>query len=94
MNDDTDMKPADTPSGPAGQADHALHRTILAVVHDLNNPLSIIAGNAQLLGEIAQARNLGDDIQEPLQDIERAVEQMSAQLERLSELSRPTDQAG
>ena len=92
MSDDTDMKRADAPSGSAGQAAaNVMHRAILAVVHDLNNPLSIIAGNAQLLGEIAQARNLGEDIQDPLRDIERAVEQMSAQLERLSELSRSTD---
>lgn len=89
MSDDADIKfgEAEASSESAGPAS-AMQRNILAVVHDLNNPLSIIAGNAQLLAEIAKARDLGDEVYEPLQDIERAVEQMSAQLERLSDLSR------
>ena len=62
-------------------------RTIASVCHDLNNPLSIISGNAQLLRQIAASMNLGDDVQDSLRDIERAVEQVSVQLERLSRLN-------
>ncbi|MBT8399237.1 MAG: hypothetical protein KJO98_02075 [Rhodothermia bacterium] len=68
-----------------------LRRMIVSVVHDLNNPLSIIAGNTQLLSEIVASSDAGDDIREPLRDIERAVEEMVSQLERLSTLTRPSN---
>ncbi len=66
----------------------SLRRMIATVVHDLNNPLSIIAGNAQLLGEIVSSMDLGGEIKDPLRDIERAVEEMTVQLERLSAVNR------
>lgn len=68
-----------------------LRRMIVAVVHDLNNPLSIIAGNAQLLTEIVASTDASEEIREPLRDIERAVEEMMIQLERLSLLARPSN---
>ncbi len=68
-----------------------LRRMIVAVVHDLNNPLSIIAGNAQLLTEIVASTDAGEEIREPVRDIERAVEEITMQLERLSMLTRPSN---
>lgn len=88
--------PVDAPasadgSGGGEEVDAAmLRRMIVAVVHDLNNPLSIIAGNAQLLTEIVASADVGEEIKEPLRDIERAVDEMMMQLERLSLLARPS----
>jgi nitrogen-specific signal transduction histidine kinase len=42
------------------------------VVHDVNNPLSIISGNAQLLCELARMMELDPDLAKPIADIEEA----------------------
>ena len=61
-------------------------RTLSSIFHDINNPLSIIAGNTQLLKEVVISMGLGDDVVEPVEDIEKATEQMVAHVRRIAEL--------
>ncbi len=63
-----------------------VRQTISRVNHDLNNPLSIISGNAQLLAELARAFDLDGDFVQPIQDIEEASGRVSAILRRLVDL--------
>ena len=63
-----------------------LSTRISSAQHDINNPLSIIMGNAQLLAELAQAMNLGDDILQPAKDILDAGQRISDSLEELDDL--------
>lgn len=54
--------------------------------HDINNPLSIIAGNAQLLLELASAHQLDEDVVQAVRDIESAAEQASKLVGQLKHL--------
>jgi len=47
------------------------------IQHDMNNPLSIISGNVQLLQELSTVLNVAKDFDAPLTDVEAAVEQLS-----------------
>lgn len=47
------------------------------VHHDLNNPLSIVSGNAQLLRELAKALGVEEEFHGPLDDLEEAVEKLA-----------------
>jgi signal transduction histidine kinase len=51
--------------------------------HDLNNPLSIISGNAQLLQELAKALDVDDELAGPLDDLERAVDKLTESADQL-----------
>ena len=53
------------------------------IKHDINNPVSVIAGNAQFLRELAKAENLGPVFAESIDDIEAACGMISTILERL-----------
>lgn len=64
----------------------ALHRALSEIIHDVNNPLSIIHGNAQFLIEVAKEEGDNGPVQEALQDIHDATNQLSKRLERLEEL--------
>lgn len=64
--------------------------TLSTVYHDVNNPLAVIAGNAQLLLELAQAMDLGDEFTEPIQDIERAGHRIEGALQALESEERPS----
>jgi K+-sensing histidine kinase KdpD len=59
---------------------------ISSVYHDLNNPLSIIAGNAQFLVELSQEEELDEQFLSSAQDIQEASQQMSESLQRLTRL--------
>ena len=63
-----------------------LHEVISSVYHDLNNPLSIIAGNAQFLVELSQEEELNEQFLSSAQDIQEASQQMSEPLQRLTRL--------
>lgn len=63
-----------------------LHEVISSVYHDLNNPLSIIAGNAQFLVELSQEEELDEQFLSSAQDIQEASQQMSEPLQRLTRL--------
>lgn len=64
----------------------ALKRALSEVTHDLNNPLAIISGNAQLLLELARMLDLDPDVAKPIQDIEEASQRLAATVDRLNEL--------
>lgn len=51
--------------------------------HDLNNPLSIVSGNVQLLDELSKALQVGDEFEVPIQDVMAAVEQLTEITEEL-----------
>lgn len=51
--------------------------------HDLNNPLSIVSGNVQLLDELSKALQVGDEFEVPIQDVMVAVEQLTEITEEL-----------
>jgi signal transduction histidine kinase len=64
-----------------------LRTRVAQVTHDLNNPLTVIAGNAQLLAELIRAFNLPEDLQKPVRDIEEASLQLAGSLHALNALS-------
>ena len=51
--------------------------------HDLNNPLSVISGNAELLGELSRALGVGDELGGPIDDLSTAVDQLTENVDRL-----------
>ena len=64
-----------------------LQVAITRVTHDINNPLAVISGNAQLLLELARALDLDPDVAKPIQDIEAASQQLAHMVERLNGLN-------
>lgn len=60
--------------------------TISSVYHDLNNPLSIISGNAQFLLEISRDEDLDEQFVTSIQDIQEAAQRMADSLNRLTRL--------
>lgn len=63
-----------------------IHEAVSSVYHELNNPLSIISGNAQFLLELSQEEGLDEQFVSSVQDIQEATEQMSESLQRLTHL--------
>ena len=63
-----------------------LHEAVSSVYHDLNNPLSIIAGNAQFLLELSQEKDLDEQFASSARDIQEASQRMSESLQRLTRL--------
>lgn len=61
---------------------------IAKVHHDLKNPLSIIAGNAQFLLELHKALELDDQVVASVRDIQEAADDLEAALDRLVTLRR------
>lgn len=64
----------------------ALRAEVGGVVHAANNPLTVIAGNAQFLLELARASEMDPALARPLEDIEAAGHQLAAALARLSDV--------
>jgi len=62
------------------------HETVSSVYHDLNNPLSIISGNAQFLLEISREEDMYEQVISSAQDIREAAQRMSDSLQRLTRL--------
>jgi len=59
---------------------------IAKVHHDLKNPLSIIAGNAQFLLELHKALELDDQVVSSIKDIDEAARDLETALDRLVNL--------
>ena len=57
-----------------------------AVAHAINNPLTVITGNAQFLMEVARTEQADSPIVGPIEDINAATQQLSDALARLSAL--------
>ena len=51
--------------------------------HDINNPLSIISGNVQLIDELSKVLELKGEFSGPIQDLYKAIEQLTASIDRL-----------
>lgn len=64
----------------------SIRATVSRVNHEINNPLSIISGNVQLLLELTRAMDLEEEILKPLEDIEEASERVARLLKGLSEI--------
>lgn len=62
------------------------------VYHDLNNPLSIISGNAQFLLEISREADLDDAFVTSVEDIREAADRMAEALRDLMELRENQDE--
>lgn len=72
------------PADAVGPLLDALRAEVGGVVHAANNPLTVIAGNAQLLIELARAGGLDAAFARPLEDIEAAGQQLADALARLA----------
>lgn len=70
----------------APMTDNDVHETISSVYHELNNPLSIISGNAQFLLELSRDKDLDEQFVSSAEDIQEATEQMSEALQELTRL--------
>lgn len=60
--------------------------TVSTVYHDLNNPLSIISGNAQFLLEISEEEDLDEQFVSSARDIKEAAQRMADSLHKLTRL--------
>ena len=63
-----------------------VQETVSSVYHDLNNPLSIISGNAQFLLDIGREEDLDDQFLSSAQDIQEAAQRMADSLHQLTRL--------
>lgn len=81
----TNPAPLQTDSEPLESTDD-LHEVVSSVYHDLNNPLSIISGNAQFLLELSREEDLDDQFVSSARDIQEATERMADSLQRLTHL--------
>ena len=62
----------------------SLRMSIAEVAHEINNPLAIISGNAQLLLELVRMMDLDADVAKPIRDIEEASRRLAASVGRLN----------
>jgi nitrogen-specific signal transduction histidine kinase len=68
------------------ESDEDIQDVVSEVYHELNNPLSIIAGNAQFLAELSKEEGLDEQFVSSARDIEEASRQMSESLRLLKRL--------
>lgn len=64
----------------------SLRTTVASVKHEINNPLAIVSGNAQLLLELARIMELDDELVKPIRDIEEASSRIAESLDKLSNI--------
>ena len=64
----------------------SLRTTVANVKHEINNPLAIISGNAQLLLELARMMDLDEDLVKPIRDIEEASLRITKSLDKLNSI--------
>ena len=64
----------------------AMSEEIVRLHHEVNNPLAIISGNAQLLVELARAMDMDEDLLGPIRDIEEASRRLADSLRGLARL--------
>jgi len=57
---------------------------VSAVYHEINNPLAIISGNAQLLIELARVMEIDPTLLQPIEDIEQASQRLADLLQPLA----------
>lgn len=71
-----------------------VQETVSSVYHDLNNPLSIISGNAQFLLEIGKEEELDDQFLSSAEDIKEAAQRMADSLHQLTRLKEELEEEG
>jgi len=71
-----------------------VQETVSSVYHDLNNPLSIISGNAQFLLEIGREEDLDEQFISSAQDIQEAAQRMADSLHQLTRLKEELKDEG
>jgi len=81
QDSETDVSDTDAITNP-----DELRETISTVYHDLNNPLSIISGNAQFLLELSRSGDVDEQFVQSIKDIQEAADQMSDSLSMLTEM--------
>lgn len=69
-----------------------VQETVSSVHHDLNNPLSIISGNAQFLLEIGKEEELDDQFLSSARDIKEAAQRMADSLHQLTRLKKELEE--
>ncbi|MEZ4700900.1 MAG: histidine kinase dimerization/phospho-acceptor domain-containing protein [Rhodothermales bacterium] len=62
--------------------------------HDINNPLSILSGNAQLLIEIGRQMQLDEDLMAPLRDVEESSRRLHTDLQRIVRMKETIANSG
>lgn len=77
----------------AGAALRELREEIRKTCHDIQNPVAIISGNAEILAEAAAALGLSDDIRLPIVDIAEANDLLAERIERLRLLVEEAERA-
>lgn len=87
------------PVRPNESRDDDAERTGLQVAltratHDINNPLAVISGNAQLLLELSRVLDLDPDVAKPIKDIEEASHQLAIMVQRLNALNEANGTQG
>lgn len=60
-----------------------LKKQLSMVHHDINNPLTILSGNTELIRELARALGVESDLNGPLQDMQQALDQLVERVDRL-----------
>ena len=73
------------------ETEEEIQEVVSSVYHDLNNPLSIISGNAQFLVELSQEDEIDEQFASSAQDIQEACQRMSESLQRLTRLKDSLD---
>lgn len=71
-----------------------VREAVSSVYHDLNNPLSIISGNAQFLLEISKEEELDDQFLSSVRDIREAAQRMADSLHELTRLKEELKEDG
>ncbi|WP_022835428.1 histidine kinase dimerization/phospho-acceptor domain-containing protein [Salisaeta longa] len=65
-----------------------IEEQLATVYHDLNNPLSIISGNAQFLLELCREADLDEQFVRSVEDIQEAADRMGTSLQRLMQIRK------
>jgi len=51
--------------------------------HDVNNPVTVLSGNTELIRELAKAIGVENDFKGPLEDMEAALDDLSERIDKL-----------
>ena len=60
-----------------------LRRQLSKIHHDVNNPMTVLSGNIELIRELAKAMGVGHDFEGPLADIESALDVLTERIDKL-----------
>lgn len=71
---------------PDDQLMQEVRRALSKIYHDLNNPLSIISGNAQFLLEISKEQALSQQFVTSIEDINEAADRLHQSLAELTRI--------